>query len=102
MFFWLGITLGIVAVLGLGITMWKLFDVSSTESYVENQLVLKFLVDTPYDKIDEIHKKMKCTMIEENKELGVQVVQSKRKIHRVIKSYSRLKEIDYGRTQLYL
>ncbi|MBT2756780.1 peptidase S8 [Mesobacillus foraminis] len=95
MFFWLGISAAVVAVLALFIALEKLSPTPSPESYVENQLIVKFLEDTTDEQIEEIHRKMKCTVIDENRELGLHVVQSKRKVQRMIKSFNKFKEIDY-------
>lgn len=95
MLFWSGIAVGAVAIFVLIVAMWRLLRTPSPESSVKNQLIIKFLEDTPTERIEEIHKKAKCTVIDENKELGFQVLQSKKKVQRMLKSYKKLKEVDY-------
>lgn len=95
MFFWLGITMVFIVVLVLLVAWLILLRDLSTKPFITNHMIVKFLDDTPRDRIDGIHKKMKCTIIDENEELGFQVVQFKPKVERMMKRYSKLKEIDY-------
>lgn len=95
MFFWSGITLGAVALFVLIAALWRVLRSTPSEASVENQLIIRFLEDTTRERMDEIHKKAKCTIIDENKELGFQVLQSKRKVQQMLKSYGKLKEVDY-------
>lgn len=89
----LGITCSAFLILFF-IMLFKLSNKDS-DSFVADQLIVKFHTDTPIEKIQDIHKKMKCTIINENKELGLQVVEIKGKVPRMIKRINRLKEIEY-------
>ncbi|MDQ0229321.1 S8 family peptidase [Metabacillus malikii] len=95
MLVWLSISVAIVVILLTSFLISRNSTEDTAEEYKEKQLIVKFLDDTPLEKIDEIHKRMKCKMIEENKELGIHVIESKRNVKRMLKKYSKLSEIDF-------
>ncbi|TYR81327.1 peptidase S8 [Priestia megaterium] len=99
MFTWLAIvsgTIGLIVLLFFAIK-WIVKLLRSTPSaFSKNQLIVKFKEDVPEEEINKIHQKHKCTMVDSNEELGFQVVHTKRKIKKLVKSYTKLKEVEYA------
>lgn len=94
MMVWIGI-FGILAVLAILLSVWITSKNSTSDSFADKQLIVKFVDDTPIEKIEEINKKMKCTLLDENTDLGIQVIQSKRSVKRMLKKYNKFAEIEY-------
>ena len=63
--------------------------------YACNQMIVKFFDGTSQSEIDEIHQRMNCTVIDENQELGFQVIQFKAKVKDMMSSYQKLTVVEY-------
>lgn len=90
--FWIGLLLfgGIMAVV-----LYRYWDRRQDEkwhAHVPNQLIVSFHDGVTPTQIAEIHKKAKCEMMENDPELGIYKIASKRKMRRILKHYQGLAE----------
>jgi thermitase len=65
------------------------------ETYTENQMIVKFKDGITQEVIERIHTNNKCTMLEQNGDLGFQLLESKYTTSKMIKLYNKLDEVEY-------
>ncbi|MGZ9869487.1 S8 family serine peptidase, partial [Priestia endophytica] len=65
------------------------------ETYTENQMIVKFKDGITQEVIVQIHTKNKCTMLEQNSDLGFQLLESKYTTSKMMKLYNKLDEVEY-------
>ncbi|OVE34508.1 alkaline serine protease [Priestia aryabhattai] len=61
-----------------------------------SRIIVKFKDNVCYEKQAVIHRKNKCTLLYQNKDLDFQVLRSKKKIDKLLKRYSELDEVEYA------
>ncbi|MEK1833409.1 S8 family peptidase [Priestia megaterium] len=59
-------------------------------------MIVKFNENVCKQRAVEIHRKNKCTLLEENNDLGYHLVYSKKNIEKLINIYSDLDEVEYA------
>ncbi|WP_411250417.1 S8 family peptidase [Priestia filamentosa] len=96
---WILLILSIIvsAVLIL-IVQWISEDSSTPEqpgTFKENQMIVKFKDGVTQDIIDQIHTTNQCTMLEQNNDLGFQLLESKYTTSKMMTLYTALDEVEY-------
>ncbi|MED3729453.1 S8 family peptidase [Priestia filamentosa] len=80
------------------IVQWVSEDPSTPEqpgTFKENQMIVKFKDGVKQDVIDQIHTTNQCTMLEQNNDLGFQLLESKYTTSKMMTLYSALDEVEY-------
>ncbi|MFS2173877.1 S8 family peptidase [Priestia megaterium] len=71
------------------------FFPKSTTDFEPNQMIVKFDKNVCKERVEEIHRKNKCTVLEENNDLGFHLVYTKKNIQKIINIYNELDEVEY-------
>ncbi|RAS72747.1 S8 family peptidase [Priestia endophytica] len=80
------------------IVQWVSEDPSTPEqpgTFKENQMIVKFKDGVTQDVIDQIHITNQCTMLEQNNDLGFQLLESKYTTSKMMTLYNALDEVEY-------
>ena len=88
----------IVSAILILIVQWISEDPSTPDqpgTFKENQMIVKFKDGITQNVIDQIHTTNQCTMIEQNNDLGFQLLESKYTTSKMMKLYSELDEVEY-------
>ncbi|MFD2611492.1 S8 family peptidase [Paenibacillus gansuensis] len=93
---WIGIVLTAVI---LAVLIWYVVaqeDNELAKTAVSNQLIVKFKEGIAPERMNAIHRKYRCEVMEEQKALGYYVLSSKRSTRWMMSKYNKLDEVDYA------
>ncbi|PAD75289.1 MULTISPECIES: S8 family peptidase [Paenibacillus] len=96
---WLWIGVSAAALIVLGFLLYRLYSQHADRQFpphVAHELVVRFAEGITQEQIDAIHKKARCEVVETSEDLGYTRIKSKRSMRRILKHYSKLKEIEYA------
>lgn len=94
---WLGFELLAAAVIVLSTITFRYLDKradSKFHPHAPNELIIKFVEGTSQDEMNALYKKTKCTVIDYYEDLGFYRITSKRKMRKMLKTYSKHKLIE--------
>jgi thermitase len=72
-----------------------LFYPEPPTDFEPNQMIVKFNKSVCEERATEIHRKNKCTVLEENNDLGFHLVYTKKNIKKIMSIYNELDEVEY-------
>ncbi|MDK8194099.1 S8 family peptidase [Paenibacillus sp. UMB7766-LJ446] len=102
---WLSLGISAAVLLALGFVYRYAEDKRAAKKFhphAPKQLLIKFKEGTTADEMHTLHKKAKCSVAETYEDLGWYRVESRKKMHRILKHYKNHKLIEHAEPNYYL
>ncbi|MGP3784983.1 S8 family serine peptidase [Paenibacillus sp. 1A_MP2] len=102
---WLSLGISAAVLLALGFVYRYVEDKRATKKFhphAPKQLLIKFKEGTTADEINTLHKKAKCSVAETYEGLGWYRIESRKKMHRMLKHYKNHVLIEHAEPNYYL
>ncbi|MHA7579469.1 S8 family peptidase [Paenibacillus vandeheii] len=102
---WLSLGISAAVLLALGFVYRYVEDKRATKKFhphAPKQLLIKFKEGTTADEMHTLHKKAKCSVAETYEDLGWYRIESRKKMHRMLKHYKNHVLIEHAEPNYYL